>query len=121
MSPRLSRYRIYSFAGRLLFKARQARLALPFLERAVELNPQLGPLHTRRARALMALGRWEEAALGFQAAVVLDPEAMHAWTGLATALANLSRWDEAAIVCERASVLGSRQQVYRPPEPRPAS
>jgi tetratricopeptide (TPR) repeat protein len=121
MARRLSEYRIYSFAGRLLFKARLARLALPFLGRAVELNPQLGPLHARRARALMELGRWEEAALGFQAAVVLDPESMYAWTSLATALANLNRWDEAAIVCQRASALGSKHHVYRPPQPKPVS
>ena len=121
MGRRLSRYRVYSFAGRLLLKARLARLALPIFDRAVELEPRLGPVHARRARALMGLGRWEEAALGFQAAVVLDPESMYAWTSLVTALANLSRWDEAAVVCQRASVLGSRQQVYRPPRPKTAS
>jgi tetratricopeptide (TPR) repeat protein len=122
MARSLSRYRFHDIAGRLLLKARLARLALPFLERSLELNPQLGVQHSRRARALLALGRWEEAALGFQAAVVLDPESVHAWTNLASALVSLSRWEEAAVVCQRASALGSRRQPQRPlprSEPEP--
>lgn len=115
MARRLSRYRIYDIGGRLLLKARLARLALPLLDRSLELDPGRGVSHVRRARALLKLGRWEEAALGFQAAVVLDPHSVHSWRSLVTALGNLSRWDEAVIACQRAGALESIRQGHRLP------
>ena len=107
------RYRAYDVAGRLLLKARLPRFALPMLDRAVALHPELGVVHARRARALSQLGRWEEAALGFQAALLLDPGSQRSWSNLLIALANLGRWDEAAFVCQRASIRGARRQVFR--------
>ena len=121
MARRITPERLYSTAGRLLLRARLARLALPMLDRAVAADPQLGPNHNRRARALLQLGRWEDALLAFQAAVVLDPESESSWKSMVSTLTHLDRWEEAAAVCRRANALVSKRQVYEPPKIKTAS
>ncbi len=84
------------------------RAALPELQRAVELNPDLSTVHSLYGRALMGTGRRDEAALAFRREVIGNPNDFDSNLYLGLLLKDEGRLDEAFDHLKRARRLRPR-------------
>ena len=74
---------------------------------AVALDPGLIAARSNLGLALLARGRFEEAATAFQDAIARAPEVAALYSNLGQCLADLRRYDEAEAACRRALALDS--------------
>jgi predicted O-linked N-acetylglucosamine transferase (SPINDLY family) len=86
----------------LLLEQREHEAALQLLDRAVQLVPELGLLHSNRGEALRRLGRSEEALVALERAVSVAPELSEAHYNLGLLLDQLGRLTEAVPAYENA-------------------
>jgi protein O-GlcNAc transferase len=89
--------------GLLAYTVGKAVEALPLLEAAIAVNPQVAIYHSDRGNALLALGRAPEAEAAFRRALQLDPELHVAWSNLGNALQAQGQRDT-ALECYRAAL-----------------
>ena len=79
-----------------MYRARgDDRAATRHLVAAASLRPHDADLRVEAGRALLGVGRFEEAELEFRVALRIDLYAVPAWTGPAEALAGQERWADA--------------------------
>src|SRR5262249_1086505 len=84
----------YNYIGAVLLKNKRAAEAVPFFDRAIELEPTLAAAQLNRASALLHLNRPEEALINAQQAIVLDPDLPYVWSRLSTAERAVFDWSE---------------------------
>ena len=90
--------------GLTLIHLNQVSAALPHLDRAVRLDPNHGPAHLNRGKALERLGR-PGFAEAYRRAVTCAPTAAEPHARLASALEQMSRRGEALALYNRAAAL----------------
>lgn len=79
-----------------MYRARgDDRAATDHLVAAASLRPQDADLRVEAGRALLGVGRFEEAEIQFRVALRIDLYAVPAWAGLGEALAGQRRWADA--------------------------
>jgi tetratricopeptide (TPR) repeat protein len=88
--------------GWALNQAGYAAEAIPFLQRAVQLAPNLGAARNNLGNALRRLGRLDEALGHYARSVDLQPKSADALNNLGSALAEAGRVSEAIPVLQRA-------------------
>jgi hypothetical protein len=88
--------------GELAFRVRQPDKALPFVQRAVALEPNNANYVNTLSVVLMALGRQDESMEACQRAVMLDPGHSNAHSNMAICLVNRGRVDESLAYFRRA-------------------
>ena len=93
------------YLGVVHYQRRQAREALPLLERAATIVPGEPEFHNNLGLALAALDRNEDAIAAYRNAVALKTDHAIAWNNLGLALVALNRLDEAIEAYRRSIAL----------------
>jgi Tfp pilus assembly protein PilF len=88
--------------ARVLARQGRAEEALPLLDRALELDRELGPVWFNRGQVLLGLGRRAEALRTFQEAVVLQPALAEAHNAIGVLLLEEGKVEEARTALEAA-------------------
>ena len=87
--------------------------ALPYYERAIELDPEFAPAHHFLAISLVGAGRAEDAIAAFDRAIELNPSKARVYVDRGWALTGLGRFEEALANYERAlSVDPGQSEAY---------
>ena len=103
--------------GRML--AGDLAAALTEIDRALELEPELGEAHANRGGVLKRLGRLDDAAAAYRAALQRDPNAVTVLQNLGLLLClDLARWDEGLPVLRQLVRLDPPRWFKLPPEVR---
>jgi tetratricopeptide (TPR) repeat protein len=87
------------------FQNGQPEKAVPLLEQALALRPDLPGAHYNLGTMLQRLGRYQEALAHFEKALALNPQDAEAHNNLGSVLNSLDRRDEAIAHFERAVAL----------------
>lgn len=88
--------RIYYNRALALVAKRRSEEALPDLDRAISLNPNLAPVYVARANARFDLKRFEEALQDLNTAISLDSKQSPVYFARSVTLKKLGRDDQAA-------------------------
>ncbi|MFV3129373.1 tetratricopeptide repeat protein [Niveispirillum sp. KHB5.9] len=88
--------------SQVLLQTGRGREALPFIDRALALDPDFAAAHNTRGGLLKGLGRFAEAEKAFRRALALRADFAEAWTNLGAALVELRRYAEAEKAHRRA-------------------
>ncbi len=91
--------------GSIYEKNDQLDLALPLLQRAVEIDPSYLEAQNNLALVWAKRGNYEQAVACYRRAVVLDPSQAMIWSNLGSALVELGRVEEGIDALEKAIVL----------------
>ncbi len=91
--------------GVVALQTQRPARAVELITRALPQKPTVGAAHNHLAKALVDLGRFEEAISSYDIAISLRPGFADAYVGRATALRYLERFDEALASCDQAIAL----------------
>ncbi len=92
----------WSVLGTLFLQQGQSHIALPYLEKAASLCPDVSDIHNNCGLALADLGRLDEALASYQKALERNPASVMALTNRGSALEAAGRPEEAAASYNRA-------------------
>lgn len=95
----------YNNLGRLLYKQRLFKDAIPHFEKALRLHPDYFEAHYNLAHALSQLNQFNQALYHYQAAVALQPEHAGARNNLGLIFFEAENYDQAKIHLEKAAEL----------------
>ncbi len=98
--------------AQVLVRTGRARDALPHLDRAIALEPNIWAYHFNRARAYGELQQWSRAAAGYRDALALFPDDYATQFNLAKAQQNNGDLEEAILGFERAIKLAPGQPDF---------
>ena len=101
--------RVYHNYAALEAQAGHLRVALSYLQNAVEIEPSMADTRILLARVLAALGQWDEAVGQLREATRRDPTHVDAWLTLAATLADRGRFDEAIEAARQAERLAPQR------------
>ena len=91
----------------------QFREALPYYDKAAELNPQDAGIFNNRGLTNVALGDIDAALRDFKTAITVDPSDADAYSNIGTILYDQGRFREAAEWYEKAATLNPLDPEYR--------
>lgn len=95
--------RIQQLAGELLYLSGHAEQSLPCFDRAIELDPELGPRNWQRGLALATVGKFAEGAKQFKVHHIVNPDDVEntAWYFLCVAKSEGVEKAQASIIPSR--------------------
>ncbi len=94
------------FMGVMHHQRGQNQVALDFMQRSIQLAPNISAAHCNLGLVFQALGRRDEALAGYQRSISLGPQNPEAYCNIGSLLTDMGRLDEALTACQTA--LGQR-------------
>jgi tetratricopeptide (TPR) repeat protein len=88
--------------GKALTAQGRHTLAIPFFERATQVDPHSVDAWANLARLYEEVGRWQDGLAACDRALALDDKQEWVWGNKGNALERLKRYDEALAACDRA-------------------
>ena len=84
-----------------------------FLERSQQLNPGYFWAWVNHARALSALGKYDEALISAEKAIEINPNAAGGWYEKCKALRHLGYWSSAQEACDQGVLVSPNSDLMR--------